>query len=191
LVGLLAEQLLKKSPKSAIVHDPRLEWNTIEKVQAHDGKAVVCKCGHSFIKDKMREEDAVYGGEMSAHHYFRDFYYCDSGMIPWLLIIELLSQDGRAFSQVVDQCMTDFPCSGEINFTIADAKAALARVQQHYASQALSISALDGVSMEFADWRVNVRSSNTEPVVRLNVETRANPELLALRIEELKGLLMA
>ncbi len=190
LVGLLAEQLLKKSPKSAIVHDPRLEWNTIEKVQALGGTAVVCKCGHSFIKDKMREQDAVYGGEMSAHHYFRDFYYCDSGMIPWLLIIELLSQDGRSFSQVVDQCMMDFPCSGEINFTIANAKAALARVQQHYAAQALSISVLDGVSMEFADWRFNVRSSNTEPVVRLNLETRANPALLALRIDELKGLLL-
>ena len=190
LVGLLAEQLLKKSPKSAIVHDPRLEWNTIEKVQALGGKAVVCKCGHSFIKDKMREEDAVYGGEMSAHHYFRDFFYCDSGMIPWLLIIELLSQDGRPFSQVVDQCMMDFPCSGEINFTIANAKETLARIQAFYAPKALTISHLDGVSMEFADWRFNVRSSNTEPVVRLNVESRGNAVLLAEKVAELKTLLV-
>lgn len=190
LVGLLAEQLLKKSPKSAIVHDPRLEWNTIEKVQALGGKAVVCKCGHSFIKDKMREEDAVYGGEMSAHHYFRDFFYCDSGMIPWLLIIELLSQDGRPFSQVVDQCMMDFPCSGEINFTIANAKETLARIQAFYAPKALTISDLDGVSMEFADWRFNVRSSNTEPVVRLNVESRGNAALLNEKVAELKTLLV-
>ena len=190
LVGLLAEQLLKKSPKSAIVHDPRLEWNTIEKVQALGGKAVVCKCGHSFIKDKMREEDAVYGGEMSAHHYFRDFFYCDSGMIPWLLIIELLSQDGRPFSQVVDQCMMDFPCSGEINFTIANAKETLARIQAFYAPKALTISHLDGVSMEFADWRFNVRSSNTEPVVRLNVESRGNAALLNEKVAELKTLLV-
>ena len=190
LVGLLAEQLLKKSPKSAIVHDPRLEWNTIEKVQALGGKAVVCKCGHSFIKDKMREEDAVYGGEMSAHHYFRDFFYCDSGMIPWLLIIELLSQDGRPFSQVVDQCMMDFPCSGEINFTIANAKETLARIQAFYAPKALTISHLDGVSMEFADWRFNVRSSNTEPVVRLNVESRGNAVLLNEKVAELKTLLV-
>ena len=190
LVGLLAEQLLKKSPKSAIVHDPRLEWNTIEKVQALGGKAVVCKCGHSFIKDKMREEDAVYGGEMSAHHYFRDFFYCDSGMIPWLLIIELLSQDGRPFSQVVDQCMMDFPCSGEINFTIANAKETLARIQAFYAPKALTISHLDGVSMEFSDWRFNVRSSNTEPVVRLNVESRGNAALLNEKVAELKTLLV-
>ena len=190
LVGLLAEQLLKKSPKSAIVHDPRLEWNTIEKVQALGGKAVVCKCGHSFIKDKMREEDAVYGGEMSAHHYFRDFFYCDSGMIPWLLIIELLSQDGRPFSQVVDQCMMDFPCSGEINFTIANAKETLARIQAFYAPKALTISDLDGVSMEFADWRFNVRSSNTEPVVRLNVESRGDAALLNEKVAELKTLLV-
>lgn len=190
LVGLLAEQLLKKSPKSAIVHDPRLEWNTIEKVQALGGKAVVCKCGHSFIKDKMREQDAVYGGEMSAHHYFRDFFYCDSGMIPWLLIIELLSQDGRPFSQVVDQCMMDFPCSGEINFTIANAKETLARIQAFYAPKALTISHLDGVSMEFADWRFNVRSSNTEPVVRLNVESRGNAVLLNEKVAELKTLLV-
>jgi phosphomannomutase/phosphomannomutase/phosphoglucomutase len=190
LVGLLAEQLLKKSPKSAIVHDPRLEWNTIEKVQALGGKAVVCKCGHSFIKDKMREEDAVYGGEMSAHHYFRDFFYCDSGMIPWLLIIELLSQDGRPFSQVVDQCMMDFPCSGEINFTIANAKETLARIQAFYAPNALTISHLDGVSMEFTDWRFNVRSSNTEPVVRLNVESRGNAALLNEKVAELNTLLV-
>jgi phosphomannomutase len=127
---------------------------------------------------------------MSAHHYFRDFFYCDSGMIPWLLLVELLSQDSRSLSQVVDQCMLDFPCSGEINFTIANAKEAIARVQQHYANQSHQLSTLDGISMEFAQWRFNLRSSNTEPVVRLNVETRANSTLLAEKVAELKGLLV-
>ncbi|HNH42988.1 MAG TPA: phosphomannomutase CpsG, partial [Agitococcus sp.] len=191
LVGLLAEQLLKKAPNAAIIHDPRLEWNTIEKVAHHGGRAVVSKCGHSFIKDKMREVDAVYGGEMSAHHYFRDFFYCDSGMIPWLLLVELLSQDGRSLSQVVDQCMMDFPCSGEINFTINNAKEAIARVQQHYAAQPHQLSTLDGISMDFGQWRFNLRSSNTEPVVRLNVETKGDVTLLNEKVAELKGLLVA
>jgi len=190
LVGLLAEQLLKKAPNAAIIHDPRLEWNTIEKVAQHGGRAVVSKCGHSFIKDKMREVDAVYGGEMSAHHYFRDFFYCDSGMIPWLLLVELLSQDGRSLSQVVDQCMMDFPCSGEINFTISNAKEAIVRVQQYYAQQEHQLSTLDGISMDFGDWRFNLRSSNTEPVVRLNVETKADVTLLNEKVAELKGLLV-
>ncbi|HQV22398.1 MAG TPA: phosphomannomutase CpsG, partial [Agitococcus sp.] len=191
LVGLLAEQLLKKAPNAAIIHDPRLEWNTIEKVAHHGGRAVVSKCGHSFIKDKMREVDAVYGGEMSAHHYFRDFFYCDSGMIPWLLLVELLSQDGRSLSQVVDQCMMDFPCSGEINFTINNAKEAIARVQQYYAAQPHQLSTLDGISMDFGNWRFNLRSSNTEPVVRLNVETKGDVTLLNDKVAELKGLLVA
>lgn len=191
LVGLLAEQLLKKSPNAAIIHDPRLEWNTIEKVAQHGGRAVVSKCGHSFIKDKMREVDAVYGGEMSAHHYFRDFFYCDSGMIPWLLLVELLSQDGRSLSQVVDQCMMDFPCSGEINFTINNAKEAIVRVQQYYANQAHQLSTLDGISLDFGNWRFNLRSSNTEPVVRLNVETKGDVTLLNEKVAELKGLLVA
>lgn len=190
LVGLLAEQLLKKAPNAAIIHDPRLEWNTIEKVAQHGGRAVVSKCGHSFIKDKMREVDAVYGGEMSAHHYFRDFFYCDSGMIPWLLLVELLSQDGRSLSQVVDQCMLDFPCSGEINFTINNAKEAIVRVQQYYAAQPHQLSTLDGISLDFGNWRFNLRSSNTEPVVRLNVETKGDVGLLNEKVAELKGLLV-
>ncbi len=191
LVGLLAEQLLRKSPGAAIVHDPRLSWNTVELVQAHGGLPVVSKCGHSFIKDKMREVDAVYGGEMSAHHYFRDFFYCDSGMVPWLLIIELLAQEGKPLSALVDDCMRHYPCSGEINFTVSDAPAALARVREAFVEQALSVDTLDGLSLEFADWRFNLRSSNTEPVVRLNVESRADASLMQERTRELSQLLRA
>jgi phosphomannomutase len=152
---------------------------------------VVSKCGHSFIKDKMREVDGVYGGEMSAHHYFRDFFYCDSGMLPWLLILERLSESGQTLSEVVGQCMNDFPCSGEINFTIQDAPAALARVRARFEAEAASVSTLDGLTMEFADWRFNLRSSNTEPVVRLNVESRADAALLAAQTEALKALITA
>jgi len=191
LVGLLAEQLLKRSPGAAVIHDPRLVWNTYALVGHFGGKAVVSKCGHSFIKDKMREVDGVYGGEMSAHHYFRDFFYCDSGMLPWLLILERLSESGQTLSEVVGQCMNDFPCSGEINFTIKDAPAALARVRARFEAEAASVSTLDGLTMEFADWRFNLRSSNTEPVVRLNVESRADAALLAAQTEALKALITA
>lgn len=191
LVGLLAEQLLKKSRGSAVIYDPRLTWNTVKLVEEFGGKPVVSKCGHSFIKDMMREQDAVYGGEMSAHHYFRDFFYCDSGMIPWLLILEQLSETGAKFSQVVESCMREFPCSGEINFTIKSAADALQRIRAFYEATADSISTLDGLSMEFAEWRFNLRSSNTEPVVRLNVESRGDKALLAAKTAELKQLITA
>ncbi|MDO8330198.1 MAG: phosphomannomutase CpsG [Fluviicoccus sp.] len=191
LVGLLAEQLLKRSPGATVIYDPRLTWNTVQLVEAFGGKPVISKCGHSFIKDKMREQDAVYGGEMSAHHYFRDFFYCDSGMIPWLLILEQLSETGAKFSQVVERCMREFPCSGEINFTIKSATDALQRIRAFYDDSAVSTSTLDGLSMEFAQWRFNLRSSNTEPVVRLNVETRGDKGLLATKTAELRQLITA
>ncbi|RZU46853.1 phosphomannomutase/phosphomannomutase/phosphoglucomutase [Fluviicoccus keumensis] len=191
LVGLLAEQLLKKAPGSTVIYDPRLTWNTVQLVEAFGGKPVISKCGHSFIKDKMREQDAVYGGEMSAHHYFRDFFYCDSGMIPWLLMLEQLSESGAKFSQVVESCMREFPCSGEINFTIKSAAEALQRVRAFYEGSAVTISTLDGLTMEFAQWRFNLRSSNTEPVVRLNVESRGDKTLLAAKTAELKELITA
>lgn len=191
LVGLFAEQLLRKSPGAAVVHDPRLVWNTIERVEHLGGKPVVSKCGHSFIKDKMREVDAVYGGEMSAHHYFRDFFYCDSGMIPWLLIAELVSTEGKSFSALVDDCIRAYPCSGEINFTVSDAKAALARVREAFAPEAIGIDTLDGLSLDCGNWRFNLRSSNTEPVVRLNVESRADQVLMQEHTQQLTTLLQA
>ncbi len=184
LVGLLAQQALRRAPGAAIVHDPRLIWNTIELVEQAGGRPVMHKSGHAFIKERMRREDAAYGGEMSAHHYFRDFSYCDSGMIPWLLIAELLSVSGRTLSQLVGERIERYPVSGEINLDIPDSTAALSRLRSFYALQAPAEDFTDGVSLEFPRWRVNVRGSNTEPVLRVNLETRGDADLLAEKTEE-------
>jgi len=191
LVGLLAEAILAKQPGGKVVHDPRLVWNTVEQVEAAGGVPVLCKSGHAFIKEKMRAEDAVYGGEMSAHHYFREFAYADSGMIPWLLIAELVSTSGRSLGDLVAERVAKFPCSGEINFRVADAKVAVDRVMAHYAAQSPTIDRTDGISADFGDWRFNLRSSNTEPLLRLNIETRADRALLDARTRELSDLLSA
>lgn len=172
IVGLLAQAFLVKSPHEKIIHDPRLTWNTIDIANQYQGIAVQCKTGHAFIKERMRLENAVYGGEMSAHHYFRDFAYCDSGMIPWLLVIEMLCVQGKTLADLICDRMDKFPCSGEINFTVQDAPAILDRILQHYAPMNPTIDRTDGMSLEFEDWRVNVRSSNTEPLLRLNIESK-------------------
>ena len=189
IVGLLAEAFLLKNPGSKIVHDPRLTWNTIDVVSRNGGEAVQSKTGHAFIKERMRLEDAVYGGEMSAHHYFRDFFYCDSGMIPWLLVMELMSSSGKPLSELVNAMMLAYPSPGEINRAVADPTSAIARVREHYETEALLVDEIDGVSMEFTDWRFNLRMSNTEPVVRLNVETRADALLLKQKELEILALL--
>lgn len=189
LVGLLAEQLLRRHPGAAVVHDPRLTWNTLARIGACQGRAQVSRCGHSFIKDAMRQADAVYGGEMSAHHYFRDFFYCDSGMLPWLLVLEQLGDSGRSLADVVRHYQAEFPCSGEINFTIDHPGLLLERLHHQYAPGALTVDLMDGLTVEFNDWRFNLRASNTEPVVRLNVETRGDAALLASRTAELTALI--
>ncbi|MDB9737464.1 phosphomannomutase CpsG [Porticoccaceae bacterium] len=189
IVGLLAEAFLLKNPGAKIVHDPRLTWNTIDVVKKGGGEAIQSKTGHAFIKERMRSEDAVYGGEMSAHHYFRDFFYCDSGMIPWLLVMELITRSGKPLSALVDEMVEAYPSPGEINRKIADPAAAIQRVREHYEASALIVDEIDGVSMEFAQWRFNLRMSNTEPVVRLNLETRGDRELLGKCQQELLALL--
>jgi phosphomannomutase/phosphomannomutase/phosphoglucomutase len=189
IVGLLSEAFLKQNPGAKIVHDPRLTWNTIDIVNSLSGIAVQSKTGHAFIKERMRLEDAVYGGEMSAHHYFRDFSYCDSGMIPWLLVIELISKSGKMLSQLVDERMLRFPASGEINRTIAQPEATIERVKKHYQKDAQHVDFTDGLSMEFGSWRFNLRCSNTEPLVRLNVESRGDEALMQAKTEELLALL--
>ena len=189
IVGLLAEAFLLKNPGAKIVHDPRLTWNTIDVVKKGGGEAVQSKTGHAFIKERMRSEDAVYGGEMSAHHYFRDFFYCDSGMIPWLLVMELITRSGKPLSELVDEMVEAYPSPGEINRKIADPAAAIQRVREHYEDSALLVDETDGISMEFAQWRFNLRMSNTEPVVRLNLETRGDRDLLAKCQQELLALL--
>jgi phosphomannomutase len=188
IVGLLAGQLLAHNPGAKIIHDPRLTWNTIEMVGKAGGVAVQSKTGHAFIKERMRREDALYGGEMSAHHYFRDFAYCDSGMIPWLLIAELLCKTGKTLSALVDERMQAYPCSGEINFKVHSVPATIARVLRVFAPENPSLDHTDGVSAEFAEWRFNLRGSNTEPVIRLNVETRGNQALLRGRTEHISNL---
>jgi phosphomannomutase len=185
IVGLLAQAFLEKVPGSKVVHDPRLTWNTIEIAKAHGGTAIQCKTGHAFIKERMREEDAIYGGEMSAHHYFRDFFYCDSGMVPWLLVVELMSKQGKTLAELVDERMEAFPASGEINSEIEDPSALLKKIEQHYATDANSIDHTDGLSMAFGDWRFNLRMSNTEPVVRLNVEAHGDEALMRRKTGEL------
>jgi phosphomannomutase/phosphoglucomutase len=189
LVGLLAQALLAKHPGGKVSHDPRLVWNTVEMVRAAGGVPVMCKSGHAFIKERMRAENAVYGGEMSAHHYFRDFAYCDSGMIPWLLIAALVSSSGRSLAELVEDRMARFPCSGEINFTVDDAPRAIARVLEHYKALAPEVDHTDGLSADFGEWRFSLRSSNTEPLVRLNVESRGNPGLVEDRVGEISRLL--
>ncbi|MEX1214283.1 phosphomannomutase CpsG [Saccharospirillum sp.] len=189
IVGLLAEAFLVKQPGSKVVYDPRLTWNTVEIVEANGGEAIMCKSGHAFIKEKMRKEDAVYGGEMSAHHYFRDFAYADSGMIPWLLVVDLLSKKKTSLKALVSERMAKFPSPGEINSKVADADEAMARVYDAYKAEAIAEDHIDGLSLEFAEWRFNLRKSNTEPVIRLNVETRGDKALMEEKTQELLALI--
>jgi len=185
IVGLLAEAFLKKEPGAKIIHDPRLTWNTIDVVSKAGGIPVMSKTGHAFIKERMREEDAVYGGEMSAHHYFRDFAYCDSGMIPWLLVAELLAVKGQTLSQQVEERMKAFPCSGEINSKIHNANEKINRIRKEYEVEGCTIELTDGISIAYKEWRFNLRTSNTEPLVRLNVESQANSHLMQEKTKEL------
>ena len=189
VAGLLARIHLQKYPGSKIIHDPRLTWHAIESAAQAGGIAVQCKTGHAFIKERMRSEDAAYGGEISAHHYFRDFAYCDSGMIPWLLVSELLSMQAKPLSDYIKQAQSAHPCSDEINIQVDDPVNTIQTVADHFQSTARSTEYVDGLSMEFADWRFNLRMSNTEPILRLNLETRADLQLLAQKTFELTALI--
>ncbi len=185
IVGILAAAFLVKHPGQKIIHDPRLTWNTIDVVTKAGGIPIQSKTGHAFIKERMRAENAIYGGEMSAHHYFRDFAYCDSGMIPWLLVTELISRSGKRLSQLVDERIAAYPCSGEINYRVDDVKQTIERILSHYLPQGPKIDRTDGVSAEFADWRFNLRGSNTEPLLRLNVEARGDAAMMLSRTAEI------
>jgi len=193
IVGLLAEAFLKKQPGAKIIYDPRLTWNTEQIVRASGGEPIMSKTGHAFIKERMRKEDAIYGGEMSAHHYFRDFAYCDSGMIPWLLVAELLCVKNIKLSEMVAERIAAFPSSGEINLKLADPDSAIERVLNAYRDIASNIDYTDGIGLEFSEgkeiWRFNLRTSNTEPVVRLNVESKANVALMETKTAEILALL--
>jgi len=189
IVGLLAEAFLSHESGAKNIHDPRLTWNTIDVVESNGGTPVLCKTGHAFFKERMRKEDAVYGGEMSAHHYFRDFFYCDSGMIPWLLVAGLISKSAMPLSKMVEDRIKAYPSSGEINFKIEKPAEAISNIIKIYKPDALHIDETDGISLEFKNWRLNLRSSNTEPVVRLNVESKGDSELMKTKTQELCALL--
>jgi phosphomannomutase len=185
IVGLFATYFLRRYPGAAVLYEPRLIWNTLDIVQAQGGKAVICKSGHAFMKAGMRAADAVYGGETSAHHYFRNFSYCDSGMIPWLVMGQLLSEAGRPLSTLVDERIRKFPSSGEINRRISDQQAAIEDVKRHFVPGAVSVESIDGLSVAHERWRFNLRTSNTEPLVRLNVESRGDAVLMRARTSEI------
>ncbi len=189
IVGLLAETLLAEASGGGVVYDPRLTWSTEEVVRKFGGTPIKSKSGHSFIKAVMREHDALYGGEMSAHHYFRDFYYCDTGMVPWLLVAKIVSESGKTLSALVDERMAAYPASGEINRKVEDLPATIAKVRSVYEPTAVSVDTIDGISIDFEDWRFNLRASNTEPVIRLNVESRGDTALMREKTEELLSLI--
>ena len=185
LVGLLAKSFLIKNRNERVIYDPRLTWNTIDIVERYGGDAIQCQSGHSFIKKSMRDNDAVYGGEMSAHHYFRDFYYCDSGMIPWLLILEMISKEKIPLSQMIQKYRERYPVSGEINLKVNNTKTIIDSIKEYYLDDALGVDETDGVGMEFEKWRFNLRASNTEPLIRLNVESYNNESLMNEKTREL------
>ena len=185
LVGLLAKSFLIKNRNERVIYDPRLTWNTIDIVERYGGDAIQCQSGHSFIKKSMRDNDAVYGGEMSAHHYFRDFYYCDSGMIPWLLILEMISEEKMPLSQMIQKYRERYPVSGEINLKVNNTKTIIDSIKEYYLDDALGVDETDGVGMEFEKWRFNLRASNTEPLIRLNVESYNNESLMNEKTREL------
>ncbi len=185
IVGLLAQALLSNNPGQKIIHDPRLIWNTIEMVKQAGGVAVQSKAGHAFIKERMRLENALYGGEMSAHHFFRDFAYCDSGMIPWLMVVELMSKSGLPLSQLVAERIAKYPASGEINRQVGDSTQVLAAIRDRYESVASKADFTDGLSLDMGQWRFSLRESNTEPVIRLNVESRGDMNLMQEKTNEL------
>lgn len=185
IVGLLAQAFLIRHPGAKVIYDPRLTWNTIELVEQFGGIPVQSKTGHAFIKERMRKEDAIYGGEMSAHHYFKDFAYCDSGMIPWLMVVAMMSLTGKPLSVLLNERMAKFPCSGEINRTVADGQQVIRQVEDRFITADASVDRTDGLGIIYDNWRFNLRTSNTEPVIRLNVESRGDVELMQAKTDEL------
>lgn len=190
IVGLLAEAFLIKEPGATIIYDPRVIWNTQDLIAARGGRGVMAPTGHAFVKQKMRDTGAVYGGEMSAHHYFRDFMACDSGMIPWLLVAELISLRGKSLAEMMANRIARFPSSGEINFRLDDTRAAVDRVIAALGPDAVARDETDGLSLDFGSWRLNLRSSNTEPLLRLNVEARGDAYLVSACVARVKALML-
>ncbi len=189
VVALLAESVLSREPGATIVHDPRVVWATEDAVARGGGRAVASRTGHAHLKAAMRAEKAAYGGEMSAHHYFRDFAYCDSGMIPWLLVMARIVETGSSLAELVAERRQSFPSSGEINFRVDNPVEVIERIVGAFGPEAEEVDRLDGASLSFGSWRMNLRASNTEPLLRLNVETKADKALLSEKVTELSRLI--
>lgn len=189
LIGLLAQRILADYPGAKVIHDTRLFWNTADMVRASGGVSVMTKTGHAFMKERMRREDAVYGGEMSAHHYFKNFSYCDSGMLPWIKLLEIIDSSGQSLSELVEERMRLYPCSGEINFKVSDSKSCVEHIHKFYASSIIEEDRIDGLSAACGEWRFNLRSSNTEPLLRLNIESRGDSDLVAEKVVEISNLI--
>ena len=188
----MLKHFYKRVRVQKIIIEPRAYWNTIDIIEANDGQPVMSKTGHAFIKERMRKEDAVYGGEMSAHHYFRDFFYCDSGMIPWLLVAELLCVKGERLSTLIKDRILKFPSSGrEINFKVNDPDSVFERIKSYDWGETPEVGEIDGLDMVFEAWRFNIRSSNTEPLIRLNIESKGDPDLVAQKLKLMVGLIFS
>jgi len=185
IVGFLSEIFLQQEAGATIIYDPRLVWYIEETVQNAGGRPLESRGGHAFMKETMRKVDALYGGEASGHHFFRDFHNCDSGMLPWLFVVNELCRRDCTLAEVVDQAMARYPVSGEINRRVEDAEKVIQKIEDEYAPTALKVEHLDGLSIEYSEWRFNLRMSNTEPLTRLNLETRGNQKLLEEKVEEL------
>ena len=190
LVGILAKEFLQNHPGAKIICDPRVVWNTIDVAHCYGGQALLSKTGHTYVKRAMRDSNAIYGGEMSAHHYFRNFAYCDSGMIPWLMVWKLLSKKKTSLAELTAARKFLYPSSGEINFKVLDPSYFIKMLKELFVDSATSIDELDGLSVSFENWRFNLRKSNTEPLLRLNVEARGDVQLLNEKTDQLKSLIM-
>lgn len=189
IVALIASIFISKEQGARVVHDGRVIWNISEKIKSNQGISIIAKVGHNFMKQAMRENEAIYGGEISAHHYFRDFAYCDSGMIPFLILWEILSKSKTTFSRLINNEKIKFLSSGEINFTVEDPDMCFNLIREYYLDLSNNYTEFDGLSFTFDKWRFNVRKSNTEPLIRLNIETKGSQDILLQKIEELSRII--
>jgi len=188
VTALLADVLLTKhGGNNKIIFDPRVIWPTIKVCEQHGAQPLISKSGHAFIKDRMRKENAIFAGEMSAHYYFRKNFYADNGVIPFLLVLEQLSRTGKSFSETMRPYMQDHYMSGELNYRVKDAQATIAKVKDHFSRRGTE-DLTDGFSLTGDDWRFNIRPSNTEPLLRLNIEAR-KPGLVEKILSEIEPLI--
>ncbi|HOX10577.1 MAG TPA: phosphomannomutase/phosphoglucomutase [Candidatus Moranbacteria bacterium] len=187
ITALLGKIFLERTPGATILHDPRLVWAIQDIAKENGGSDIMTKSGHAFIKERMRKENVVFGGEMSAHYYFKDYFFCDNGLIPFVMMLEFLSTEKKTLSEIMTEMFWNkYFVSGEINSEVSDVKTKISEAKSKYSPQAKNVDETDGVSIEFEDWRFNLRGSNTEPVIRLNVEAKTKERMEEKRDELLE-----